>query len=222
MEKFADNPPPGAAPDWTIPQDWASYTPQEHATWDALFARQARMLPGRVAPAFLEGLEVLRSSADSAVGGRLLVAFLSRMVFTPLLRSRRIDHATARIELACAQLGGVAVLRYVTRMEPVASMDLEDLVAMLGPSVHLTLTSPYAGRASRVTRFAGSQQPGGRPGASPVPVNPKGPCDSYSRGPFTFLRADWGAWPTAPTSPSSSTCSRTPRAGGTGRRGRRR
>jgi len=89
-------------------------------------------------------MKVLRSSADSAVGGRLLVAFLSRMVFTPLMRSRRIDHATARIELACAQLGGVAVLRYVTRMEPVASMDIEDLVAMVGPSVHLTLTSPYS------------------------------------------------------------------------------
>jgi hypothetical protein len=89
-------------------------------------------------------MKVLRSSADSAVGGRLLVAFLSRMVFTPALRSRRIDHATARIELACAQLGGVAVLRYVTRMEPVASMDVEALVAMVGPSVHLTLTSPYA------------------------------------------------------------------------------
>ena len=89
-------------------------------------------------------MAVLRSSADSAVGGRLLVAFLSRMVFVPVLRSKRLDHATARIELACAQLGGVAVLRYVTRMEPVASMDLEDLVAMVGPSVQLTLTSPYA------------------------------------------------------------------------------
>ena len=89
-------------------------------------------------------MRLLRSSADSAVGGRLLVAFLSRGVFGPLLRSRRVDHATARIELACAQLGGVAVLRYVTRMEPVASMDVEDLVAMVGPSVHLTLTAPYA------------------------------------------------------------------------------
>jgi hypothetical protein len=48
-------------------------------------------------------MKVLRSSADSAVGGRLLVAFLSRMVFVPALRSRRIDHATARVELACAQ-----------------------------------------------------------------------------------------------------------------------
>lgn len=52
--------PPHAAPDWTIPQDWQSYSPQEHAIWDRLFARQAEMLPARVVPAFMEGLEVLR------------------------------------------------------------------------------------------------------------------------------------------------------------------
>ena len=89
-------------------------------------------------------LRVLRSSADNAVGGRLLVAVLSRLVFTPMLRSRRVDAAAAKVELLAAQLGGIAVLRYVTRMEPVASMDLDDLVAMVGPSVHLTLTAPYA------------------------------------------------------------------------------
>lgn len=55
-------PPPGAAADWTIPQNWAHYTAQDHATWDLLFARQSAMLPGRVAPAFLEGLDVLHLS----------------------------------------------------------------------------------------------------------------------------------------------------------------
>ncbi len=55
-------PPAGAAPDWTIPQDWARYTPDEHAMWDRLFARQAKMLPGRAAPEYLEGLEMLRMS----------------------------------------------------------------------------------------------------------------------------------------------------------------
>ena len=54
--------PPGAASDWTIPQDWGSYTEQEHAVWDRLFARQAGMLPTRVVPAFMEGLDVLRMS----------------------------------------------------------------------------------------------------------------------------------------------------------------
>src|SRR5215469_10415821 len=48
--------------DWTIPQDWNSYTAQEHAVWDALFARQSRMLGGRVTDAFLNGLDVLRLS----------------------------------------------------------------------------------------------------------------------------------------------------------------
>lgn len=56
------SPPPGAAADWTIPQDWASYTADEHALWDRLFARQSGMLPGRVSPAFLKGLDVLRMS----------------------------------------------------------------------------------------------------------------------------------------------------------------
>lgn len=55
-------PPPGAAPDWTIPQGWDRYTPQEHAMWDQLFARQSRMLPGRVTAAFLQGLDILRLS----------------------------------------------------------------------------------------------------------------------------------------------------------------
>jgi hypothetical protein len=90
-------------------------------------------------------MRLLRASADSAVGGRLLVAFLSRAAFRPMLRSRRVDHVTARVELACAQLGGIAVLRYVTRMEPVASMEVEELVAMIGPAVDATLTAPYPG-----------------------------------------------------------------------------
>lgn len=59
---MADNcaPPSHAAADWTIPQDWSSYSSQDHATWDRLFARQAAMLPTRVVPAFMEGLGVLR------------------------------------------------------------------------------------------------------------------------------------------------------------------
>lgn len=52
-------PPPGAAADWTIPQQWDSYTPSEHAVWDTLFGRQSALLPGRVTDAFLRGLDVL-------------------------------------------------------------------------------------------------------------------------------------------------------------------
>jgi phenylalanine-4-hydroxylase len=53
-------PPPGAAADWTIPQDWDRFTAEEHAVWDTLFARQSAMLPGRASDAFLRGIDVLR------------------------------------------------------------------------------------------------------------------------------------------------------------------
>jgi phenylalanine-4-hydroxylase len=57
-----ERPPEGAAPDWTIPQNWEAYTAEEHATWDTLFARQAKLLPGRASQAYLKGLDALRLS----------------------------------------------------------------------------------------------------------------------------------------------------------------
>lgn len=53
-------PPADAAADWTIAQNWSNYTPEEHATWDTLFARQSQLLPGRASEAWLRGLDVLR------------------------------------------------------------------------------------------------------------------------------------------------------------------
>ncbi len=55
-----DTPPPGAAADWTISQNWDAFTAEEHAMWDRLFARQSGMLPGRAADAFLRGINVLK------------------------------------------------------------------------------------------------------------------------------------------------------------------
>jgi phenylalanine-4-hydroxylase len=57
-----DRPPEGASADWTIPQNWQAYTAEEHATWDTLFERQAKLLPGRASSAYLKGLDALRLS----------------------------------------------------------------------------------------------------------------------------------------------------------------
>lgn len=57
-----ERPPEGAASDWTIPQNWRAYTAEEHATWDTLFERQAKLLPGRASRAWLKGLDALRLS----------------------------------------------------------------------------------------------------------------------------------------------------------------
>ncbi len=59
FEHVFDQPPEGAAADWTIPQNWSAYTDVEHQTWDTLYARQMKILPGRAADAFFRGLEAL-------------------------------------------------------------------------------------------------------------------------------------------------------------------
>ena len=58
-DNLRQSPPPGANADWTIPQDWSSYTSLEHATWDRLYQRQLVLLKGRVVPEFLSGLDLL-------------------------------------------------------------------------------------------------------------------------------------------------------------------
>jgi phenylalanine-4-hydroxylase len=45
--------------DWTIPQGWDAYTPQDHQTWLTLYDRQAEILPGRACQAYLDGLAAL-------------------------------------------------------------------------------------------------------------------------------------------------------------------
>jgi phenylalanine-4-hydroxylase len=51
---------PSPRTDWTIAQDWGRFTSSEHSLWDQLFDRQAKLLPGRVAQEFIDGLGVLR------------------------------------------------------------------------------------------------------------------------------------------------------------------
>ena len=59
FEHVFEAPPPGAAADWTISQNWRAYSEVEHDTWDVLYARQMKILPGRASDAFLNGLKAL-------------------------------------------------------------------------------------------------------------------------------------------------------------------
>ena len=84
-------------------------------------------------------LAAVRTSAGEAVAGRLLVGAVGRLLRASLGRSRRVDGSALTAELIAAQLAGIAVLRYVTEAEPVASMPVEDLVRRVAPAVRATL-----------------------------------------------------------------------------------
>lgn len=98
-----DLPPEGAAADWTIAQDWGRYTSQEHAMWDRLFERQARMLPGRAVDEFLAGLGMLRMARPGIpnfeeLSERLMKATGWQVVAVPGLVPDRVffDHLAHR------------------------------------------------------------------------------------------------------------------------------
>ncbi|MFJ1972259.1 TetR family transcriptional regulator [Streptomyces sp. NPDC087903] len=80
----------------------------------------------------------------SAVTNETAAAVFRRLVASQLLRriaaQLELPDAELRAELAAAQLVGTAILRYVIKVEPLASADMEQIVARLAPVVqgHLT------------------------------------------------------------------------------------
>ncbi|KAB2974070.1 MULTISPECIES: TetR/AcrR family transcriptional regulator [unclassified Streptomyces] len=82
----------------------------------------------------------------SAVANEVAATVFRRLVASQLLRriAGEIDapDAELRAELAAAQLVGIAMMRYVIKIEPIASADLERIVARVAPVVQAHLTGP--------------------------------------------------------------------------------
>ncbi|MFJ9818900.1 TetR family transcriptional regulator [Streptomyces sp. NPDC101151] len=87
-------------------------------------------------------LAILRS----AVNNETAAAVFRRLVASQLLRrvAAQVDlpDAELRAELAAAQIVGTAMMRYVIKLEPLASADLEQIIARVAPVVQGHLTQP--------------------------------------------------------------------------------
>ncbi len=53
---------PSGWQDYVVPQNWDSFSDDDHAVWDLLFARQVDLLGTRVVTPFLDGVDLLRLS----------------------------------------------------------------------------------------------------------------------------------------------------------------
>ncbi|MEW1646258.1 MULTISPECIES: TetR family transcriptional regulator [unclassified Streptomyces] len=82
----------------------------------------------------------------SAVNNEAAAAVFRRLVVSQVLGrvAAQLDQPDAhlRAELAAAQLVGTAMLRYVIKVEPLASADPEQIIARLAPVVQGHLTGP--------------------------------------------------------------------------------
>ncbi len=157
MAASEQTPPPGTAPDWTIPQDWSHYTPEEHATWDTLFARQAKLLPGRASDAWLRGLDVLKLSKPgipdfAELSDRLMALTGWQVVAVPGLVPDDVffDHMANRRFVAGNFIRRPDQLDYL--QEPDVFHDVFGHVPMLADPVFADYLAAYGRGGQRATQ----------------------------------------------------------------------
>ena len=93
---------------------------------------------GAVRPA---AVAALRSAIGQGPVARMLREFLRREIMLRIATALGdAGDAELRAELAASQLVGVIMVRYVLAFEPVASVDVEELVRRVGPAVQWHLT----------------------------------------------------------------------------------
>lgn len=101
---------------------------------------------------------MLRSALTNEAAMDMVRDLLVREVFGPITAELGVPDAQLGATLVGSQLLGLAVMRYVGRIEPLASASIDDLVATVGPTLQRYLTADLSPAA--VT--------GGNAGAQPT------------------------------------------------------
>lgn len=84
-------------------------------------------------------LKMVQASAGSARAGQRFYRMLNKTVVNPAARATGMHASALRIELVCGQLVGLAMMRYVLKVEPVASAPSEEIVRKFTPAIRAAL-----------------------------------------------------------------------------------
>ena len=100
-------------------------------------------------PAGTAGAALLRSAVGNEWGARLLREFLTTQILRRIVAELDLDprEAPLRAALVATQLVGVAMMRYIIKLEPLASAPPDAIVAAVAPTVQRYLTGDLAGAA---------------------------------------------------------------------------
>ncbi|WP_433247372.1 TetR family transcriptional regulator [Streptosporangium sp. CA-135522] len=85
-------------------------------------------------------LALVRSAMTNDQVVAMIREFLTQAILNRVAEILRI--APIRMEAAFAQLFGVVLMRYVVKLEPLASVDVEELVPLLAPTIQRYLDGP--------------------------------------------------------------------------------
>jgi hypothetical protein len=85
-------------------------------------------------------LALVRGSVSNARAGKAFYALVNRVVVNPVARSMGVHASAVRMELVGSQLIGLAMIRYVLKVEPIASLEIDELVLLMAPPLRQALT----------------------------------------------------------------------------------
>ncbi len=89
-------------------------------------------------------LALLRSAVSDELAAQSLRDFISRVIVGPLASAAGSDEAELRASLAASQVLGLAIARYVVRLEPLASAGPDELGPLVGQTLDRYLRPPQA------------------------------------------------------------------------------
>jgi AcrR family transcriptional regulator len=85
---------------------------------------------------------LLSGALSSEAAARMLREFVSRELLARIAATLDVDRAELRTTLAVSHLVGIAMARVVVQVEPLASMDIDQLARITGPVLQRYLTDP--------------------------------------------------------------------------------
>ncbi|WP_246002465.1 TetR family transcriptional regulator [Allorhizocola rhizosphaerae] len=95
-------------------------------------------------PAGAAGVAIVRSAMSNEWMTRLLREFLVTQIMRRVAGEIHLDPAEAplRVSLVASQMAGLAMIRYIIKLEPLASLPPEQVVELVGPNVQRYVTGP--------------------------------------------------------------------------------
>ncbi|GIH04990.1 TetR family transcriptional regulator [Rhizocola hellebori] len=93
-------------------------------------------------PSGAVGASIIRSAMSNDWTLRLMREFLTTQIMRRIVAAIDLDPAEAplRVSLIASQLAGLAIMRYIIKLEPLASLPSEQVVALIGPNVQRYVT----------------------------------------------------------------------------------
>ncbi|MFE6226626.1 MULTISPECIES: TetR/AcrR family transcriptional regulator [unclassified Streptomyces] len=85
-------------------------------------------------------LAIIRSAVTHEAAAKVLRSFVLRRLLERIAADLAVPDPKFRAELAASQMIGIAILRYVIKVEPLASADPERIVAEVAPTLQRYLT----------------------------------------------------------------------------------